>query len=511
MLAPFETPRTADVSQFLARALPYPLLAIITVGLLAFTGRALCPDVAGQFWYASAMRRGVRLYTDIVEINPPLWFWMAMPIDALADWLRVRTEPLTILAVAALVLLAMAAVGRLLTHLPGPHRLAFLAYLAAVLLIMPARQLEQREHLALIAAVPYLVLAATRHRRDGVSPLLAAAIGVSAGLGLALKPYFVAVPLVVECWHLAARRRTYRPLRPETIALAALGVVYGAAVLLFAPDYIAVTVPLFGSAYGAVASSPVVSSPLLVIWLLLALPILSQYRAIRAGRAPVTAALLIGAAGFAIAWAIQHKAWFFHGLPTTGCLALALAAVVAEVGLPRNKALGVTIPALLLLPLLIATVEAEMPITPENDIAPAVADLRAGDPFGLVSATGATNWPALVNRGLRLSSRYGQYWILHAIEVEPGNAALAALGQRVIRETAFDYRCLPPKVIVFTRPGRDMADAPPTADPLRYFLRVPEFADVLSHYRLWRSSAFYDAYRQVSPLAPVDRTLCRRA
>jgi len=511
MLAPMETAKIGDSPRSPARAIPIVLVAILTAGLLALTRGALCPDVAGQFWYANAMRRGVRLYTDIVEINPPLWFWMAMPIDALADWLRLRTEPLAILAVAALVLLAMAAVGRLLDHLPGLRRIALLAYLAAVLLILPARQLEQREHLALIAAIPYLVLAATRQRGDRVSPLLAAAIGLAAGLGLALKPYFLAVPLLVECWHLAALRRAYRPLRPETVALAAVGVAYGAAVLLFARDYITVTLPLLRSAYGAVASSAVGSSPLLVIWLLLALPILSQHRAIRSGRAPVTAALLIGGGGFAVAWALQHKAWFYHGLPTTGCLALALAAVVAEVGLPRNKALGVSVPALLLLPLMFATIDMEMRVTPENDLGPAVADLREGDAFGLISASGATSWPALVNRGFRLSSRYGQYWMLHAIDAAPGDAALAALGRRVIRETAFDYRCLPPKVIIFTRPGRDLADAPPTADPLRYFLRVPEFADVLSHYRVWRSTPFYDAYRQVTPLAPVGRTLCRRA
>lgn len=511
MLAPIETAKIGDGLSAPTRAIPVAVVAIITTGLLAIIGGALCPDVAGQFWYANAMRRGVRLYTDIVEINPPLWFWMAMPIDALADGLRMRTEPLTILAVAGLVLLAMAAVGRLLDHIPGPRRIALLAYLAAVLLIMPARQLEQREHLALIAAIPYLVLAATRRRGDRVSPMLAAAIGLSAGLGLALKPHFLAVPLLVECWHLMALRRAYRPLRPETVALAAVGVAYPAAVLLFAPDYLAVTLPLLRSAYGAVASSAVVSSPLLVIWLLLALPILSQYRAIRSGQAPVTAALLIGGGGFAIAWAMQHKAWFYHGLPTTGCLALALAAVVAEAGLLRNKALGVFVPALLILPLLFATIDMEMRITPENDIGPAVADLREGDAFGLISASGATSWPALVNRGLRLSSRYGQYWMLHAIDSAPGDAELGTLGRRVIRETALDYRCLPPKVIIFTRSGRDLADAPPTADTLRYFLREPDFAEVLGHYRLSRRTPFYDAYRQARPLAPVDRALCRRA
>ncbi len=39
------------------------------------------PDVAWQLWIAHQVNHGGRLYRDMVEVNPPLWFWMALPVD----------------------------------------------------------------------------------------------------------------------------------------------------------------------------------------------------------------------------------------------------------------------------------------------------------------------------------------------------------------------------------------------------------------------------------------------
>jgi hypothetical protein len=57
-----------------------------------------CPDVAWQLWIGHQLRHGARLYIDIIETNPPLWFWMAMPVDWLAD--RLGTGANTVLVSA---------------------------------------------------------------------------------------------------------------------------------------------------------------------------------------------------------------------------------------------------------------------------------------------------------------------------------------------------------------------------------------------------------------------------
>lgn len=495
-----------------ARHLPLLAVATLVVGLLVFLTGPPCTDVSGQFWLSGAMRHGARLYVDIVEINPPLWFWMAMPIGWLAEVLDVRPEPLVIVAVGIAVLGAIRAVARLLGPDESRGRTLFLVYLAGILLLMPARDFEQREHLALIGAVPYLVLAAVRREGRSLPPLLAIMIGTGAGVGFALKPYFLLVPVLIELWLLISLRRTWRPLRAETLALAAVGASYAAAVVILSPAYLADMVPLFVPAYqgmGPTFRQTISFVPLL--WLAILYGIVSRLDAIWSGAAPLTVAFLIGALGFAVGWAMQHKGWSYQGIPTTGCLALALAASLKKHGWPTEFRVRIVMPALILWPLLIPLAPTEPPMTARIDIAPALVTLQKGDAFSVVSTNGPTFWPSTVDRGFRLSSRYGQFWMLDAIAAHPLDPAMQRLGRKVARETALDFQCLPPKVIVFIRFHRSNPDPSAVDDPRRYFMHDPVFAAVMDHYRLAKVGEIYDSYRQSSPLQPVNRATCRHS
>jgi hypothetical protein len=486
---------------------PAAFVLLITIGLVLYYTGPICPDVSGQFRLAHAMRHGVRLYTDIIEINPPLWFWMAIPIDWLAETLRVRIEPVTISAVALWVLLAVHACRRLLAG-ENPKRLTpFLLYTVGILLIVPTQIIEQREHLALIGAVPYLVLAAQRRQGRPVSAATAILIGMGAALGLALKPYFLAVPLLTEIWLLMALRRSWRPLRPETVALAGAGAIYLLAVALFVPQFLTDVLPRLLPVYEAAAPYVLGPNVLPITWFFMLLGIAPYGQPILAGKAPLTTAFLLGFVAFAFSYFAQHKGWLYQGLPATGCLALALAAIVAEQGWPTSV-LRLFLPALLLWPLGFVFAQLERPITPATDITPAFSELRRGDAFGLVSIMGPTSWPSF-DRGLINASRYGQYWELVALDHRRSDPLVRNVAARAVRETALDYRCLPPKVIVFTRFDRRKT-AGVAADPYPFFMKDPAFADVLSHYRLSRSYGIFDVYRPATPLPPVERRLCRR-
>ena len=55
----------------------------VTVLVTAWrTAGTVDSDVSWQLWIARQLNGGARLYRDIVEVNPPLWFWMALPVDA---------------------------------------------------------------------------------------------------------------------------------------------------------------------------------------------------------------------------------------------------------------------------------------------------------------------------------------------------------------------------------------------------------------------------------------------
>src|SRR3954467_312228 len=99
-----------------SRPLWVALIATAFITLLRLTG-TVDSDVAWQLWIAGRIHAGANLYRDIIETNPPLWFWMALPIDRIASYLHVRPEPVLTGAIGALVALSLAATHRLMGHI----------------------------------------------------------------------------------------------------------------------------------------------------------------------------------------------------------------------------------------------------------------------------------------------------------------------------------------------------------------------------------------------------------
>src|SRR5256885_3200987 len=84
-----------------SRPLWVALVITALVTALRLTG-TVDSDVAWQLWIAHRIHAGATLYRDIIETNPPLWFWMALPVDRLASLLHVRVEAVLIVAMGGL-------------------------------------------------------------------------------------------------------------------------------------------------------------------------------------------------------------------------------------------------------------------------------------------------------------------------------------------------------------------------------------------------------------------------
>lgn len=506
-LLPFATRPRGTVTLF---------VIILTVIMLVAAPRPLSPDVSGQLWIADRLRHGARLYVDISEINPPLWFWLAIPVDAAADMLGVRAEDILILMVGLSALASLLATDLLIDRHSPAARLAILLFGACVLLIMPLRDLGQREQLTLIAALPYVALIAARRTGRKVSLWLVLLVAGGAAIGFAFKHYFVGVPLSLELWLLWCLRRDWRPVRPETLVLALGAASYIAAILLLTPEYLRISVPEMMLAYDATGgpSWRYTIRPAQPVWLLMLCGIMAQ-RAVTGRPLSATAtALLVAALGFFIAWAIQHKGWPYQSIATTGILAMAMAATLASpTGRPRVRTSLLAVAALVA-PILLFVLPTQWAQTPDTDIAPALADLAAGDTVGIISKEGRTAWPAAVNRDFRFPGR-PSLWMLAAIDANaPGarNPLIDRLGRKVIRETVVSYRCLPPKRLVFMpRTSTTTSTTASASDnPLAYFRSDPQFARLLSHYRRLDRAGNFDAFDLVRPLDPLPASMCPR-
>ena len=454
-------------------------------------------DVAWQLWIAERMHSGAHLYRDIVETNPPLWFWMAIPVERAAAIVHLPIVPMLIIAVGLLVALSIAATDRLIGDFAPARRTVLLAFAAVTLAAMPWMHTGQREQIVLISTLPYAALIAARGEAKRVPLLLAVLVGIGAALGFALKHYFLIVPLLLELWLLARRFRNYRPVRPETVAIVAVGIAYAVSILTFAPEWLTQIVPLIRLAYGATGAPGFVYlfGPFTAVGLLILALGASQYK--RLASAPLAATLLLAAAGFTASYFIQAKGWPYHAIPIVGCASLALAVLLGEPGVPRLLAL--VVPSLLALPLFLAADDEMHPALPNSDLLAAVSGLNNGDTVGFVTTETAIPWSVTLQRGYRYPSRYNGYWMMNAIvrneALGSPDPRLAELGREIVTETVEDFRCAPPKRIIVWRPSSGQEGF----DILRFFLRDPAFADLLSHYRMLSRTSF-ESYQQVSPV-----------
>ena len=265
-------------------------------------------DAIWQVWIGRQLLHGAHLYTDIVEINPPLWFWLAVPLAGIGETFAISAQNL----VVGFFVMAIA-ISLVLT--PARFRLIALPALT----VLPLQDFAQREHFALITTVPYCLLIASRLGGERVRAPWA--IGLFAALGFALKPYFVAVPIALEL--LAWRQKR---VRPETIALAVVAVTYSAATFIFMPEYFSDVLPMARRAYGAFVGEFL--SPILVV-----LSLMLAAVGIAIGRrkgSPASRALLVAALAFLPAAILQAKGWSYHTLPTRGLLFLAIAVEIFQ-------------------------------------------------------------------------------------------------------------------------------------------------------------------------------------
>ena len=298
----------------------------------------------------------------------------------------------------------------------------------------------------------YLILRLAAARREGrpAPVLLAIAIGVGAALGFALKHYFLVTPLLLELFVALGLRRAWRPLRPETMAVAITGAGYIAAILVETPDFLTHIVPLVRLTYDQMGSKhllDLLQAPQ-YIWLGSLVVLGIHHRSI-GRRTPFTAALLVATLGFAIACVIQHKGWAYQGIATSAGLAIAIAALLAETG----RRLTPLAPAVLIAPILLGWYGDGSVDGYRTILAPFAAETRPGETVGVISTDPDVGWPLMSEQRLRFPSRYYSYWMLNAVvrhENGDHDPRLAALGRSVVANTVTDYRCTPPRHILFT-------------------------------------------------------------
>ena len=327
--------RPPKTSPSIEQLLLVPLFALPVLWLSGYFFPPINHDVAAILDVSTRWVGGEKLYVEVLDENLPLTFIVhALPVltakllpGSVAFWFTAW--------VVAGIFASFWACRRLIHLVPSADHALTEALLPPVLLflftVLPNDNFGQREHIMFVACAPYLV--ASMARAEGVSPSRSAsiAIGLVAGIALAMKPHYMAIPAAVETYLLFRRgiRATFTDLIPWMIG--AMAVIHLALIYLAFPDFGYFVLPLAVEAYAPIGdqgwrevlTSNVLGPTLLALLIFGLLAVVFT----KTMAARVLVVFGIGAAFSAVA---QAKGWPYHVLPALSTAILLAALTISQ-------------------------------------------------------------------------------------------------------------------------------------------------------------------------------------
>ncbi len=320
-----------------------PVMAVIaalaTFAALLHVFTPFNHDEAWVLESAGRLLEGGRFGSDVIDVNPPLVWWIGAMPAWVARQIGMRADVVATAFTTLMAVFSFFAVDRLIDKSLAPHNPVLLLTIALLVLFTPGYDFGQREHWAVLLTLPYVAACSLRIDEVKLSTIGGIGVGIAAALGFCLKPYFLLIPVALEILVLLRTRRPFLCFRPETITVALTGLAYAVLIVVLAPDYLKRVVPNAMLGYWTYSGSLV---RVLHAAVLLVIPSVAAAAIGRSTsnftRTPALAQCfaVAGLAGLAAAL-MQMKAWPYHFL--LGVLFLELyAAVLLLAGTPRGGA-----------------------------------------------------------------------------------------------------------------------------------------------------------------------------
>lgn len=488
----------------ISELLPFGMVAIWLLGLAYFWNAGTAHDPS---WYLSATRAwlfdGAELYTDIIEINPPLAFYVIAP----AVWASATFGISANLALNLYLVLLAAGSSALVLWIvreAGECSVSFrCAYVLAATFIALFGALPdqgQREHFLVLFALPYLTAGAFRPLGLHLSAPRRCAIAAIACLGLFLKPYFLLAPAAVslaECW----QERSIKPLfRAENWTIGLLAIAYVAFVALAHPAYLSDVVPLGRATYAAYAW-PSEAKRAVYLGLLLAVPAILPLlrRSELAGLQRTAAVLLLIMLAFLLSFLLQDRGWSYQRIPMKAFAALSGVALLAALlrlrpsrplAVAGGAVTAVLVPVLFLAP---GRFSDQMATDLHVHLGSRLTKERVLGFSIFIEAY----FPFVTEADARWVGRYPCLWPLRAAATmarsdDPDERRKAdEILARLRREVTEDLRRKKPAYVLSER-----RFAPGGMDYVSFFREEPGFAAEWANYRLVESFGIFEVWRR---------------
>jgi hypothetical protein len=312
----------------LQRRIPPVFLWVIAILAMTIAGQSLQSGVhlnhdVSYFVHLSRwLLQGRTLGVDLLDASLPMVWGLYMPSAVLVQSNMLNEASALQLVFWAYFLISTGLLLAVLSAMEPKDRAASAGWLIAFVLIStlaPGFSFGQREHACVLFAMPYLAAAALRLQGGHIRTSLAVTVGVLAGIGFAIKPYFLAVPALVELLLLARLGWRSLLLRVESLVLGLTVLVYVVTSALFIADYLKFVIELTRSTYWAYEIEN--SSVLVDRYIEVVKPALygGLIALITRTWSRQHTVMLLAVLGFSASYFVQWKGFVYHAYPVLVC------------------------------------------------------------------------------------------------------------------------------------------------------------------------------------------------
>jgi len=298
----------------------FAIFCVFAVGILVQTKMILNFDVSWLLTVTNKLFLGGHYYTDFIETNPPLILYVYMPAILLAKithlGFAVAFKIYAFTLAFGLLYLCNVLLRKVFSDSYDSVRYALLAVIAFTWVLMPGYSFGEREHFAIMLIFPYLFLLDLRLAEKPLNFYLVILIGFMAGIGFAIKPYFLFALVICELFFMYKKRSLFAWFRPETVVIGLTILLYLVSLFLFTPNYLFKVWPLVYHLYFIAVRTPLttlIAQPTIIFWsIVLGVYFLLYDKLYHKNLANI---LLFASIGFLLSYFTQHTAWYYHLLP----------------------------------------------------------------------------------------------------------------------------------------------------------------------------------------------------
>ena len=225
----------------------FGLLCVYALAALLQSQFTINWDTAWDIDIAKKLLNNGNYHHDFFDLNPPLIIYLLTPVLAFQSLFNLSSQVSLDLYIFLLSIISLFLCHIELKKIYTPAKQAFIQIyilvLACIYLLLPLTDFGEREHLLVMFAMPYILLCTRRLTGHQIPRIEAITIGIFAGIGFAIKPYFILVPLLIELHSLYFTRKLFFCIRPEFIIVLAIYTSHFILTFFIHSDYFSIVAP----------------------------------------------------------------------------------------------------------------------------------------------------------------------------------------------------------------------------------------------------------------------------